>query len=328
MKKILIIRLSALGDVVQTLDALKQLEIDKKKYFIAWAVSEAYADLVDGENEIDEVIKVPKHWSVRNWWKFKQRMKRYDFDILIDHQSLLKSYLVALSIRHREYITFGKKTSRDLLVPRLAKRTIDGPFLSSRASYLKLLQEVMKPIKKKEKSRHQVFKKNIKKILCAPGSGWPTKQLSHEQWDVLLRCIRDAFPKAEISFIAGNDIESDWLEQIWKSWGKYHLNRCPKMSLKELKDQMSDIDLWIGMDSGPSHLASQLNVPTFIFYGPSLPSYYDKNGEGDHAARGDCHLQETFSDRCKKLRVCSSCSAIQSIDVKEVWEKFLHRHML
>jgi len=322
--RVLIVRTSALGDVVQAIDAFRSLAATKETIHWGWAIAEPFLPLIEGVEGIAEVLVIPRKWSWAKWWAFKRKYRDQHWDLIIDLQGLLKSYLVTLALKHGAMVTWGPQQSRDRLVPYLATRVYEEGFISSRERSKRLIEyalgenrikEVCKPLKSK-------FSKEIKHIVCSPGSVWPTKRLTHQAWKTFLQALRQDLPEARISMIAGSDKEKDWVEQGLALWQDEQLCLAEDRNLAQLKCFFETAQLYIGMDSGPSHLASSMGVPTLIFYGPSLPEAYDRFGAGPHAPRGVCHLNMTFEQRCSKLRVCETCSAITSIDLAYVWDNF------
>jgi ADP-heptose:LPS heptosyltransferase len=160
------------------------------------------------------------------------------------------------------------------------------------------------------------------RIICAVGAGWPTKQLSMDAWEPLLAAVRKDCPSRELCFLTGTDSEKEELEEAWPRLEKMDICLLPNLNLKDLKEFLRPGDLFIGMDSGPTHLASSRGCLTLTFFGASLPEAYDRGGAGAHAPRGVCHLRETFERRCDRLRDCQRCSAIDSIDVVTAWRNF------
>lgn len=324
--RVLIVRTSALGDVVQGIDAFLSLKAMKTPVHWGWVVSEPFLPLVEGVEGIDEILTIPRKWSFAKWWKFRKDHLDQSWDLIIDLQGLLKSYLVTLALRHGEMVTWGPKHCRDRLVPYLATRVYDESWISSRDSYRKLIQFALG--KNLIEIEHEYIKPqnpaSVEHLVCSPCSVWPTKRLDHEAWMKLLKAIRSSFPEVRITMIAGNDDERQWVQDGIEQWYDQDISLAPAMNLTELKEFFKTCQIYIGMDSGPSHMASSLGLPTLIFYGPSLPETYDQFGKGPHAPRGVCHLNEVFEQRCDKLRVCEQCSAIESIDVEKAWCDFLN----
>ena len=106
--KILIIKLSSLGDVIQTLPALARLRKKFPEAHITWVVEEETAELIADHPWLDEVIIFRKNaWlrglhKVRQWgqitgegYAFFKTIRAHSYDFIIDFQGLLKSGMLA-----------------------------------------------------------------------------------------------------------------------------------------------------------------------------------------------------------------------------------------
>ena len=107
-QKILILRLSAVGDVIRTLPAVKALKEYYPSSSITWIVEEPSRALLESQPEINEVILFPrKRWadgikSARRIWttieemcRFISDLRRKEFDVVLDFHGILKSGLIS-----------------------------------------------------------------------------------------------------------------------------------------------------------------------------------------------------------------------------------------
>ena len=325
--RILIIRLTALGDVVQAHEALRSILPTLPSCHWTWAVAAPYTSLIEGEVGVDELISVPRRWSLKSWLAFRRAQRGVTFDLIIDAQCLLKSWLVRAAFSAPKSISWGSGQSRDWLAPKLYGHQLNVAPVSSRDAFLALVSKGLELIAFPSEQTLSFRKKTLPlgqnfRVVCAIGAGWPTKQLSMEAWVRLLSVIREDCPNSEVLFLTGADAEREELRQVWPQCEELGARLLPNMNLKELKAFLRPNDLFIGMDSGPTHLASARGCLTLTFFGASLPEAYDPAGAGHHAPRGICHLGETFERRCDRLRECQRCSAIDSIDVVSAWRNF------
>jgi heptosyltransferase I len=121
IRRLAIIRLSALGDVVNTLPALTALRRALPSAHIAWVCESASAPLLEGHPLLDEVIAVPrKRWGADmkrlvglltvppQVWRFARTLQRARFDTAIDFQGNFRSGLVAFHTKAPVRIGFGR----------------------------------------------------------------------------------------------------------------------------------------------------------------------------------------------------------------------------
>ncbi|MGL6197118.1 MAG: glycosyltransferase family 9 protein, partial [Thermoguttaceae bacterium] len=114
-KRILIVRLSALGDVVCGLPVLAALRSKFPRTEIAWLVEENAASLIKGHKYIDKLITVRKGWlkSLTQIISLRKKLLAYAPDLTVDMQSLLKSSVAAWLSGAKNRIGFGGKHGRE-----------------------------------------------------------------------------------------------------------------------------------------------------------------------------------------------------------------------
>ena len=132
--RILIVRLSALGDVVHGLPVLCALRRQLPSAQLAWVVEERAAAVLQGHAALDRLICVPRGWlkSPRAVWRLRRELSVEHFDVSIDLQSLTKSAIAARLSGARWRIGAGGRDGRELskwfnndLVPIRASHVID-----------------------------------------------------------------------------------------------------------------------------------------------------------------------------------------------------------
>ena len=126
-EKILIIRLSAIGDVVHVLPALRLLRSHFPESKIAWLVVDKASDVLTGHPDIDDVIVFPrKKWqrtilkinktfnTLSDIISFYKRLRREHYDLVIDFQGNLKSGIMNLITSSEKKVGFGKGYCKEL----------------------------------------------------------------------------------------------------------------------------------------------------------------------------------------------------------------------
>ena len=91
--RILITRLSHIGDCVLTLPLLSAIRREHPDAFIAWAVESPTQQLLELHPDLDEIIQIPKGWlrKPKHYLNLRRKFKRLNFDIAIDPQGITKS---------------------------------------------------------------------------------------------------------------------------------------------------------------------------------------------------------------------------------------------
>src|SRR4051812_25280462 len=95
--RILIVRVSAIGDVIHGIPVLCALRETYPSAFLAWVAEGTMGDVLEGHPALDELVRVPRRWwkSPREVWRMRRRLRSLRFDIAIDLQCLTKSALTA-----------------------------------------------------------------------------------------------------------------------------------------------------------------------------------------------------------------------------------------
>src|SRR3989304_3508806 len=95
--RILIVRLSAIGDVIHGVPVLCALRAALPDAYLGWVVEGHMGNLVDGHPALDTLIRVPRAWLLapREIWQAHRRLRQLKFDVAIDLQCLTKSAVAA-----------------------------------------------------------------------------------------------------------------------------------------------------------------------------------------------------------------------------------------
>jgi len=124
--KILILRLSAVGDVIRTLPSVKALKEHYPSSFIAWIVEEPSQGLLESQPEVDEVILFPrrrwtrgmksltKMWrTIGEMWKFTIVLRRRRFDVVLDFHGILKSGLLSFLSGSAKRVGYDRTSTKE-----------------------------------------------------------------------------------------------------------------------------------------------------------------------------------------------------------------------
>jgi ADP-heptose:LPS heptosyltransferase len=114
--RILIVRLSAIGDCVLTVPLVHAIRQRYPDAYIAWIAEERAAPLLEGLRGLDELLVVPRKWlrSLRTVLRIRRELRDRRFEIAIDPQSLTESGLLSLFSGAKQRICFGPPDGREL----------------------------------------------------------------------------------------------------------------------------------------------------------------------------------------------------------------------
>ncbi len=283
-KHILVIKLWALGESVLTLPAIAMLKrIYPKKRIIVFCTKNN-KDIFIGQKFIDEVFVFD--FKPRSILRF---MNRKDIGISIDFEpftnfSSVISYLSGAKMR----IGFS---NRKKLYTHAVEPQEDLHAVKNFVNLIRVIKNVPYPKKlvklaftKNDEQRIKEILKGLKsKMLIGIHAGSAGSSISRrwpeEKWAKLCDNLIQKY-KAEI-ILVGQGSDSTINKKIVKIVkNKNHvLDLSGKIKLKELFAVMKKLDLFIGNDSGPMHIAAAMGVPTIGLFGPNLPERYGPYGK-------------------------------------------------
>lgn len=272
--RIAIVRLSALGDIVNTAVVLQIIHNVYPDAVIDWFVEEAFAPILENHSLINEVIPIPlkRLKKTRSFALLKEIIRtlksREHYDHIIDAQGLLKSALVALFLPGKVH-GFDSKSAREGVASWFYSSVSSIPYDISviRRNVMVITQALQIPytdalIEKKTPVFDCSTLSHEPKIALVIGASWPSKCYPKERFALL--CDLLPYP---CHLIWGSVGEYD--DALWIQASSKNAIVAPKMSLKELVDFISNCSLTVGNDTGPTHIAWSMNRRSITLFGPT-----------------------------------------------------------
>jgi len=357
-QRILIVKMSSLGDIIHVFPILHFLKQAMPGCEIDWVVEEPFAELVRAHHLVHKVITVrTRHWRShlleRKTWKeikdFRKELRKEEYDLVLDLQGNSKSALATAFARCSRKVGFGFSTVPEwpnLLTTHSRYNPPKGKNI--REDYLYLakngleylngkfvdLPEISQPLsandmplKLSESDNRQLqnmlgqlkLLSGIKVMVCA-GSNWKNKQLSEESLRSFLRCFVERLD-AHVILVWGNEVEKALAEKLAVEWPG-HSMVAARLSLPCLQNLMGCVDLVVAMDSLPLHLAGTTPTPTYSVFGSSSARKYQPLGECRRSFQGSCPYGKTFEKRCAILRTCETGACIRQLKGEDLFADF------
>ena len=276
--RIAIVRLSAMGDIIQSMVVLQFI---KKKYpnaLIDWIVDSQFADLLDECPDIDNIIElelreIKKKRSIFKLFEILNKLRRLKkYDLVFDLQGLIKSAIIAKFIPSTETIGFDKRSIREKLASYFYSRKYYFPYhqnvieryIGLLASSLELEVKNIDIINKEPffNLSQTKFKRNQPTIVFILGASFASKIYPVEKYVEVVKSL-------DARFIALWHSEEERLmaEKLRSLSSQVSIVKC--QSFEELKEMIINSDIVIGGDTGPTHLAWGLNKPSITIFGPT-----------------------------------------------------------
>lgn len=285
MKRIAIIKLSAMGDIIHAMVALQYIKKQYPNLQIDWFVESAFAPILENNPDIDEIIKLDlksikkDKKEIINQIKLIKKYEKNSYDLVIDAQGLIKSAIVSFFLG-KNRVGFSKNSTREKLASFFYTKRVDIAYDKNAIERnVKILSQALnfeitkddilnkKPFlfyKNENEVIYEYLSKDKKNVLFVIGASWPSKMYSKEKF---AKIINNLDENCLITW--GNEAEkdiADFIANISKA------KILPKLDLNSLKAIMSKVDLVIGNDTGPTHMAWALNIPSITLFG-NTPGY-------------------------------------------------------
>jgi len=273
--KIAIVRLSALGDIINSAVVLQFIHKNYPKAKIDWITEEVFAPILQNHPFINNIHtvnlkKIKKSKNISELINTISKLKKLDdYDIIIDMQGLIKSAIVARVIGENTH-GFDKNSSRESFSSFFYKTTSTIPYYEN---VIKRNCFVVADALKFDITDNMILNKDrvfftdnknktSKQIAIVIGASWESKKYPKEK--IALLCDK---LERECIIIWGNEDEKD--EALWIQTHSNYAKVAQKFSLYELVEFISNVDLLIGNDTGPTHIAWAQNIASITLFGPT-----------------------------------------------------------
>ena len=339
--RILIVRLSALGDIVHAVPVLAALRRHDPSAEVDWLVEEACAPilaLVDGLRQRVVVRAAPGLLSpltgspsedgprfpagLTGYLRAIAFLRRQRYDVALDLQGLIKSAVWARASGARRVIGFAREHLRETYAAWLYHERVTPPHpahvihknLALAAHLGAPIAPVSLPLRA---DPSPVLAEALRAALDGapyavlnPGAGWPNKRWPTDRFAAVARELRHRHGLS--SLVTWGPAEREAADAIVAlSEGAARLS--PRTSVSELAAVMRGAALVVAGDTGPLHIAAAVGAPVVGLYGPTWP---ERNGPWDPA---DEVISRADRCQCHHKRQCmTGARCIETIGVDEV----------
>jgi ADP-heptose:LPS heptosyltransferase len=267
--KILIIKPSSFGDIVQALPCASALKQAYPKCQISWVIFKNWEDIPNLCSDIDEIITWDRKSGFKGFFEVLSRVRHTEYDILIDLQGLLRSSFLSKFAKARIKIGVpGMKEFSNFLIKEVypEKANMNATlrnlepvkFLTGKTFQPKVNIKINADVDR-ILNDSEVSKNFIAFIPFARGKG---KSWAVNNYHKLIALIKNKFSNMQIVVLGA---KSDF----GKMQSNQAIDLCGKTSIKELPGILSKSKAVVGADTGPMHLAAILNVPSIFIFGHS-----------------------------------------------------------
>jgi lipopolysaccharide heptosyltransferase I len=339
--KILIVKLGSIGDIVHTLPALAAIRRAIQHAEISWVVENRSAEILrGGRNQflshlIEVDTKALRHRESLGETLLIARqqlrgLRASAFDIALDFQGLLKSASIAKLAKAKRRYGFAREALREPASRFLLTDTVNVPRkIHVIRKNLTLVEKALKiPVPEKdfefpiftEKKHIEEAEKIISQTgenfaILNPAGGWTTKLWHAEKFGALADKLWEE--NGLISVITTAPNENALAEKVLKNSRSGKTARA-NLSLKGFYELTRRAKIYVGGDTGPTHLAAAAKAPIVGIFGPTewwrngSPNENDICVErADIDCRADCHRRSCGNWICMDIPVEAVFEAVQ-----------------
>lgn len=321
--KILVVRLSSLGDILHLFPAVSDLHRHFPDAEIHWLVEPAFAELAGWHSAVKKVIVVPLRAHKKTWWKIpvllsklRRQLQAEHYDIVLDAQGLLKSALLA-RLAGVAVFGFHADSARESLAAQFYQKTAKVPdglhvIEKNRQLVVRIFgADASQPAdfgldKFRQQQLQVVLNDELKEITKQPyvvllhGTTWNSKYWPESSWLELIRLLTQQGWRCLLPW--GNENERLRAQRLQVAGGE-HAQVLPKLSLAELMSVLLHARAFISVETGIGHLAAVLDVPGIMLHGPTDPGYSGILGKSCRHITSGIDCSPCFERDCPKLEV-------------------------
>ncbi len=283
--KICIIKLSAMGDIIHSMITLQFIKKALPNCQIDWIVEENFKGILENNPHIDNILPVnlktikTKKSEIFNQIKLLNTYAKNNYDVVIDAQGLIKSAIVSKIVGGRvlgsQIVGFDKDSIREKIASWFYDETVNIGYEKNVIN--RSIKVICDPLGIKVNKEDILNKEPFLYSSMRSHSGELEPGLNYIIFIVGASKLNKIYPKEKFLEIAQNlpneKIEVIWANEDEKNAADYlkdncnNVTVCEKMNLDNLKLKIKNSSLVIGGDTGPTHIAWALNVPSITIFG-------------------------------------------------------------
>jgi heptosyltransferase I len=311
--KILILKPSSLGDVVQALPVLRLLKRHLPQAEVHWWLQSSFVGLLEGDPDLAGIVRFErKRWgSPRHWPEMLRSvfwMREQQFDWVIDLQCLARSGAFAWLGNGR--LTVGLDEPRegargfyDLVARRPSFHThaVDWylgvlPLLGVPVTYQ---FEWLPPRPEAARQLHRKWPvDDARWVVLQPGARWENKRWPVENFAEVAHRFTLAHPEFRVAVLGGEE-DRPLGEAIAGQAPGRCLDLTGRLSLSEMVEWIRLSAVMVSNDTGPMHVAAALKKPMVALFGPTEPCRTGPYGQLQNVLRLELPCAPCMRSRCR-----------------------------
>jgi heptosyltransferase-1 len=315
-RRIVLVKPSALGDVVQSLPVLAALRARFPDARISWVVNVAYAPLLQPLSILDEVIPFDRVASTRTlaggakyFWTLMRSLRERRFDFAIDLQGLIRSGALTLATgAHRRWGLRSAREGSRFAYNYVLDDTIGSPAAVDRywrvaeaLGVAGLDKRFPLEISEAERGEARALLAGLPKpwIAVQPGARWETKRWPASAFATAMQLTIDRVGGSAI--ILGSRDETTIADETASRLRTPLKSLAGKTTLRILAAVLQQCDALVTNDTGPMHLAAAVGTPTASVFTCTSPRRAGPFGVGHRIVQTKVDCRESYLKTCQRM---------------------------
>jgi len=300
-RRILIIRLSAIGDIIMASGVIPCLRAAFPGASIAWLMEAGNEDLLRHNPRLDHVYSWPRRrWRALRqqgdyltWWREFRQLQRdlqeQNFDWILDLQGLMKSGVWAWLAGGRRRIGLGSKEGSQCLMSEIVARDLDSPLIAKEYRRLMAVLDAAPERFAMDIAISPASADQAAKLLAEAGvtppfavfcpfTTRPQKHWLDERWGLLALRLRET--TGIVPVLVGGPDDRAHGEAIIAASQDSAVSLCGRTRLDESAALIGQAALVVGVDTGMTHMGIAMDRPTLTLLGSTDPYFETGTAQG------------------------------------------------
>ncbi|MFM2323114.1 MAG: lipopolysaccharide heptosyltransferase [Pseudomonadota bacterium] len=283
--RVLIVKMSSMGDIIHTLPAVTDAAKAIANIQFDWVAEEAFTEIPRWHQRVDKVIPIAlRRWRKQLWQatksgevrQFYQKLRSQRYDFVLDAQGSIKSAIITRlscgyrlgmdknSVRegpaylaYQQSFSISRQQHAIIRLRQLFAKAFNYTLPTTRPDYAINKESLILP--KIELTKNY--------LIFVPNASGTAKHWSDKSWSLLLAKMAKRGVSVFIPW--GSEAERKRVARLVKGYPLAHI--LPYLNLDEMAAVLSKAKAVVSVDTGLSHLAAALGIPTMVLYGPTNP---------------------------------------------------------
>ena len=297
VKRILVITLSNVGDIILTTPVVKTLELNFPDSRIDVMVGPNGKVIFEKDPAISKVIVYDKHSSVAQKRRLSAKLRRLKYDLVVDLRNTIFGLLLGPRYRTSTVLRFPKRS-----LHKLEEHLLRLKELGIEPLHKKMHIYITRQDEDEAGSLLEAAGVRGGFVVVSPGAKSHLKRWQEESFAGL--CDRIISETGNDIVFIGLEEDADIVERISKKMKKGSFNFVNKTNLRSLAALMRRAKAVITNDSAPLHLACAVGIPVVALFGPTDPARYGPTGKHDIVVKKDIACAPCEVNVCRMDYAC------------------------